>query len=115
MEKLNINEIDAERYIKEGLNLIGIYDISKIISYLNDEGKIKYEIYYEKEFRGIKEKHIKPLCKKDIVAILFLGLSSLGYMVDSVNIEAIDDVIHYSALVNIAQFENSFKRSRRKK
>lgn len=115
MEKLNISALDAERYIKEGLNLIGVCDISKIISYVNHEGKIKYEIYYEKEFRGIKEKYIKPLAKKEVVALMFLGLSLVGYMVDSVNIEAIDDVIYYSAFVNIASYGNNFKRNRRRK
>ncbi len=111
MEKIKLNQEQAESYVKEALILIGYPEELNIITYINHEGKPRYEVYYERD----SEKHIKPLHRRDIINLIILGMSLNGYAIDSVYIKIKDEEIIYEISTEIVVHEKEYSRNRRRK
>lgn len=115
MEKMNLSEIKAFSFVKEGLLLIGFPNNIDICSYVGDNGKPVYYAVYEKEVDGKIDKHIKPLSIKDFVDLMTFAMSVNGYDVDGIDIRVRDGEICYSVNVDIVTYGGGPKKNKRRR
>lgn len=115
MEKMNIQERQAFRFVIEGLVLIGFPDNIEMHSYVGDGDKPCYYATYEKEEDGKVQQHIKPLTVKDVVSLMKFAMELNGFDVSWIDIRAREDRLCYSVGVNIVSYGSGAKKSKRRR
>lgn len=115
MEKINLNEIKALQFIKEGLMLIGFPENVEVCSYIGDQDRPCYYANYEKIYNDEIVKHIKPLRVKDVVDLMKFAMEINGYEIEGIDIRVRDETVAYSVKTNIVTYADGPKKNKRRR
>lgn len=114
MEKENMQSYRADSFVKKGLVLLGYPEELEICTYIGDDERPFYHVYYMGEMKGQLYKRIKPLRLKDYLDLLQLAMILDGYDVQNIWARVRDEKVIYECHFHVAEFGGMGKKKKRR-